>query len=435
MGKEVKFGLGVIVVLLITFGVILANRLKGTSDESSTASSDEKGRGSSSAAAQTTPKDTMVGKPTLVATKPSLTGTGSGMPDTRNQWNVVSDSDAMGSTTPASQPPSYMPNASTTASAGLDSPHAGSSSYDGTSRRQMPGSAIDTTAGTGVQGAATASDPFNAPSAAGSWQSPGMDLNGATSSPVNVVGPPPSSAALSPSSDGGSTLPSGANPYRNPDSLRSLHPSGSSTLPSTPATNHSSAYPSPAPAASSYSYGPSATPVSTYGGLNLRDENGLYEVQPNDSYWKISERLYGSGAYFRALVEQNRDRVPREDRLAVGDLIAAPTVAELEQAYPDLCPKPSRREAVRNLAQAASMRSPYGSGPVYVVEKGDTLFDIARYELGKASRWSEIHALNSDILGKDYDYLVPGTRLTLPSSAAAGTPGTVTSRPGNGSIY
>ena len=99
-------------------------------------------------------------------------------------------------------------------------------------------------------------------------------------------------------------------------------------------------------------------------------------------------------------------------------MISAPAVEELEKNYPDLCPKPSRREAVRSLAKAVSTRLPYGGGRTYVVQKGDTLYDIARYELGKASRWAEIHALNADLLGKDYDYLVPGTQLVLPQDGA-----------------
>ena len=46
--------------------------------------------------------------------------------------------------------------------------------------------------------------------------------------------------------------------------------------------------------------------------------------------------------------------------------------------------------------------------------EGDTLFNIARYELGKAARWAEIYELNRDVLGKDFNYLTPGTQLTLP---------------------
>ncbi len=56
-------------------------------------------------------------------------------------------------------------------------------------------------------------------------------------------------------------------------------------------------------------------------------------------------------------------------------------------------------------ATPVSTRQSYRSGRPYTVAEGDTLFNIARYELGKASRWVEIYELNSDLLGKDINYL------------------------------
>ncbi len=151
-------------------------------------------------------------------------------------------------------------------------------------------------------------------------------------------------------------------------------------------------------------------------------EDGMYEVQPNDSYWTISERVYGSGAYFRALAELNRGKAARPDRLQPGLLISTPPVAQLEKDYPDYCPRPNRREAVRNRAdqraaggyQASVVADAGGGGRTYVVQEGDTLSSIARNELGKVSRWAEIYQLNRAALGKDYDYLTPGMRLALP---------------------
>ena len=143
--------------------------------------------------------------------------------------------------------------------------------------------------------------------------------------------------------------------------------------------------------------------------------DGEYEVQPNDSYWTISERVYGSGGYFRALAEQNRGKAARPDRLPPGLVISTPPVAQLEKDYPDLCPRPNRRETVRNRsAGAASMAATAGGGRSYIVQEGDTLSSIARNELGKVSRWAEIYQLNREALGKDYDYLTPGMRLVLP---------------------
>ncbi len=149
-----------------------------------------------------------------------------------------------------------------------------------------------------------------------------------------------------------------------------------------------------------------------------------YEVQPNDSYWVIAARIYGSGAYFKALYEHNRGKYPWADKLKVGDKIATPTVALLQTEYPDLCPRPrSHAGSAARQAFHPSAR-PVSTGRSYQVREGDTLFDIARYELGKASRWTEIYELNRDRLADDFDYLPPGTMLALPTGAPAARPGT-----------
>jgi len=162
-------------------------------------------------------------------------------------------------------------------------------------------------------------------------------------------------------------------------------------------------------------------------------KDGTYVVQPGDSYWVISERLYGTSAYFRALEHHNRAKTPEKDRLQMGDTILAPDVAELEKAYPDMCPKPEHREATQRRTILGSTQSPTGTERVYVVQQGDNLFDIARYELGKATRWTEIVDLNHQLLGSDLNdlnYLTPGMKLILPRDEPSAP---VTQR--SGSLY
>lgn len=100
-------------------------------------------------------------------------------------------------------------------------------------------------------------------------------------------------------------------------------------------------------------------------------------------------------------------------------------MAALEKDYPGLCPKAAHREANQRHLSMASTSTRLG-GRIYVVQDGDTLFDIAKYELGKAARWSEIYELNREAIGRDFDHLSPGMRLTLPSDRPAGK---VTQRP------
>ncbi|HEX3726654.1 MAG TPA: LysM peptidoglycan-binding domain-containing protein [Pirellulales bacterium] len=149
-------------------------------------------------------------------------------------------------------------------------------------------------------------------------------------------------------------------------------------------------------------------------------EEGKYTVQPNDSLWIISEKVYGTGRYFKAIYEHNRAKLPNSHRLQVGIVISVPATSVLEQNYPALCPKQRRSAVVQPRTLQASTRQGAGGGNGYVVEEGDTLFDIARWELGKASRWAEIYELNRDALGEDFDYLQPGTELKMPPKAQSG---------------
>jgi len=64
----------------------------------------------------------------------------------------------------------------------------------------------------------------------------------------------------------------------------------------------------------------------------------------------------------------------------------------------------------------------------YVVQNGDTLYDIARQQLGKASRWREIYDLNKDLINARWLDLEPGTQLLLPDAG----PESLTERPGVG---
>ena len=144
--------------------------------------------------------------------------------------------------------------------------------------------------------------------------------------------------------------------------------------------------------------------------------DGRYAVQPNDSLWKISEKVYGDGRYFKAIGEHNRNKLPRADVLTAGAVIEVPPAGELTQLYPSLCPKQRRSAVVKTRQAVPAAREPEANNGGYVVQEGDTLFDIARYKLGRASRWGEIFELNREVLGEDFDFLQPGLELKMPAT-------------------
>jgi nucleoid-associated protein YgaU len=205
-----------------------------------------------------------------------------------------------------------------------------------------------------------------------------------------------------------------------------------------PSTYGSSSY-----GTSSYGASPYASRGATPGGVIASDGNagssalsksrdsyntgsqntGSYTVKPNDSFWQISKKAYGTGDFYKALIEHNRQKFPDPSKIRVGDVVATPTVADLRKNYPVFCPKD--RKATSSPYRTAALGAAQSRGQrVYVVSEGDTIFNIARDELGRSARWSEICELNRDLLGDDYDHLKPGWKLVLPGSGSTTRPAT-----------
>jgi nucleoid-associated protein YgaU len=244
------------------------------------------------------------------------------------------------------------------------------------------------------------------PTSSGSWSQSGLT---GTSNPQ-----PYSSPAVQ-----ASTAASTHNHRRTPEPASSTSSAWpTATAVTTPVASPTQSYSNPTP---TQNY-PSATMASAIqaqptGTVGLPRNGEEYEVQPNDSFWNISEKAYGTGAYFKALVEYNRKRNKNRDELKVGQALLVPDEAVLKRAYPDLSPRPRSpvAPAQQRLVSASSrMRGPC---KIYIVAEGDTLFEIARHELGKPARWGEIYELNRELLGNDFDYLRPGTELILPAGA------------------
>ena len=137
---------------------------------------------------------------------------------------------------------------------------------------------------------------------------------------------------------------------------------------------------------------------------NPADPNRRERIEPRDSFWLISERAYGSGAYFRALYAHNQTRFPQPDQLPTGAWVEIPDVKSLKTMYPDLCPG----------SEDVAMTTAEGSRRRYVTQSGDTLGKVAERELGDRLRWTEIYRLNSRLILDHRVVLKPGIELWLP---------------------
>ena len=166
---------------------------------------------------------------------------------------------------------------------------------------------------------------------------------------------------------------------------------------------------------------PAAAPPASRYAAPQADPNA-YQIVAGDNFWSISEKLYGTDAYFKALYEHNRNAVIDPNRLSIGSQLAAPPLAELQRLYPALCPPRSTASPVSVAATRPTTPAPTNPTPsepqargTYVSTQGDTLYDIARQELGDGNLWPQIYDLNRKLLGNDLDYLAPGTQLVMPS--------------------
>lgn len=128
-----------------------------------------------------------------------------------------------------------------------------------------------------------------------------------------------------------------------------------------------------------------------------------YTVKAGQTLCDIAEETLGDRGRWKELYEQNRDRLPNPDTLRAGMKIVfrAARAAGAEIAQVSKAPE----------AQPQAQGEESTSGRSYKVTKGDTLYSIARRELGRGGRWREISSLN----GLPSDHLSEGTVLRLPN--------------------
>ncbi|HEY9565792.1 MAG TPA: LysM peptidoglycan-binding domain-containing protein, partial [Nocardioides sp.] len=122
-----------------------------------------------------------------------------------------------------------------------------------------------------------------------------------------------------------------------------------------------------------------------------------YTTRAHDSLWKIAETHLGDGTRFTDIVDLNPDLFPDgPEFLTTGTVLQLPASEATTAVDPD------------NL---------------YVVEPGDTLWDIADEELGDPTRYDDIFEASDDIVQPDGrtltdpDLIYPGWELEIPDDA------------------
>ncbi len=130
------------------------------------------------------------------------------------------------------------------------------------------------------------------------------------------------------------------------------------------------------------------------------DELAEYTVKAGQTLCDIAGEVLGDRARWKEIYDQNKDRLPNPDTLQAG----------MKLIYKGMNGAPADvARAVKPEAKTLPASAPR-TGRSYTVAKGDTLYGIARAQLGKGSRWKEIVSIN----GLDGEHLAEGTVLQLP---------------------
>jgi nucleoid-associated protein YgaU len=148
----------------------------------------------------------------------------------------------------------------------------------------------------------------------------------------------------------------------------------------------------PKPASAPVSVPPLRPPEPSFRRTALKQEpvlrvGGSVRVARGDSLWKLAKRHLGSGAKWRQLAALN-PQLTNPDLIRVGEWIR-------------LSPAPSASQVVKTVR----------------VEKGDTLWKLARVQLGSGLAWECIAVANPHI--QNVNLIYPGQTLAIPAGCAA----------------
>jgi nucleoid-associated protein YgaU len=141
----------------------------------------------------------------------------------------------------------------------------------------------------------------------------------------------------------------------------------------------------------------------------IEEEFVQHTVQAKETLRTIARTWLKDESRWQELLEANKSRITDPHHLAKGLTLVFPK-SKLEKKAED----EGGTSAVQGGFKKDEMKAtevPAGSERKYVVKEGDTLYAIAKRELGSGGRWKDIQKLN----GLSSETLKKGQTLSLPS--------------------
>jgi nucleoid-associated protein YgaU len=141
----------------------------------------------------------------------------------------------------------------------------------------------------------------------------------------------------------------------------------------------------------------------------------VHVVKKGETLGGISAKYLGSSAKWKFILEANRDIINKPEDLRIGmklsipslDTPSAPAAAVAPALLTAVAPAPAAAGQAAQPAAAAGAK-------FYDVERGDSLWLIAKKVYGNANDWKKIQEANKDQLGESGKALKPGMRLLIP---------------------
>ncbi len=131
-----------------------------------------------------------------------------------------------------------------------------------------------------------------------------------------------------------------------------------------------------------------------------------HTVSSGETLESLARIYYGDAGYAALLRGANPGLGAADSSLAIGTKVVIPPEAGFVP--------PKKLEPVKSAAEQIRRNEGFARSGTYTVQRGDTLYAIARDKLGAETRWNDIYRLNKTLIGEDPGRLVVGQVLTLP---------------------
>lgn len=120
-------------------------------------------------------------------------------------------------------------------------------------------------------------------------------------------------------------------------------------------------------------------------------------IEPGDNLYRIAEKVYGDASLWRHILAANKERIPDENTLTVGNVLVIPKVEK---------PAVPRKTTAEKEPTFVGKRT-------YKVESGDNLSSISEKVYGSPTKWKYIYEANKEWLKNEHTLKI-GQVLLIP---------------------